>query len=204
MRALRFLPLLVSLLFIAALAPAQAQAAGGASVKIVGFPTQVQQSNNTQAVITFQVVATANAQTCTGGGSMTANLEVSTAGNATLNAPKLNPASFPFTIGQTETLQGSKDYTGTATLVLSTVRPVTSPSNTTVTVTATLTGSCTLPGSPDLGSPAPFAVSGKVHFMPSGTTVTMAGGGSDQVPGFELPLLALALVVAALSFRRRN
>lgn len=191
--------LLVALVAVAATAyPVTAS-----SIEIVGLPTTPVQANGTAASLPFQVEVAVDPNTCAGGTSQAFTIALQARlDNATGPGTKaqVTPSSQSIEVGPTDTLQASKTYSFEAMLIVE-ANDIVDPLNTTVTVTATPSDvQCRIPA-PALTLEAATAQA-IVLFEPR------SGGGDvppteEPVPGFGLPLAALALVGLAVLLRRR-
>jgi len=198
----RSLPALLALATLSFLVlPASAQANGSGTLTIQGLEAHYYPHNQTQLTIPFTVKLDLAMGTCMGGTSQFAvTLSAEKSGmtpNSTVSVA-VQPATLNFQVPQTTTLAGAYSSSEGAVVVVS-PGVIRDNVTTTVTVKATASPSCSVPGA---GSPGTLNAQGQttVHFVP--VADELSGSTTDAVPGLGLPAL-LAVIGIAFLLRRR-
>lgn len=194
---------LLGLLALALTPPAHA--AAGDSISITGLPSAPFESNGTQESIPFNVEVTVGQGNCPGGSAQpfTVNLaaKIEGASGPGIKA-EVNPSSFQVTIDATDTVRDSETYGPFPATLILTAEGLTQEVALRANVTASAsTVNCTVAVQP--AGFEPTTASTTVEFKPASGTNTSQST-EQPVPGFELPVLAVALVALALIVSRRN
>ncbi|MEA3190854.1 MAG: hypothetical protein QOD77_1436 [Thermoplasmata archaeon] len=192
------LPLLLVALLLVAPAAAQVPLEGNATLLISGAPERIV-ANGTQHTQEIQVTYQVAENTCAGGSETVTITVAAEAQNATV---EVLPRTFTATVGPTETANGGASYPFSASIVVDAgvvAQETEVPVNVTATATAMTCSLAVFQGAPATTAAADYYV----EFYPLGgiNTTTEA---DEPVPGFELPMLLVAVLAGLLLLRRRK
>jgi hypothetical protein len=196
-----FLAFLAVPLALLVLAPvAAAQVTPGSAVTIGGLGATAP-TNQTQVSLAFTISLSLNQGTCTGGGATNvAFTATKTGSNVTI---EVQPPSLSFPIGPTSTASGKYTTSGGGSLVIKTTRLLRENMTVAYTLNAAPTTTCMLTGVGMAGTGTPGTASGQVTFVPVSDEVRNGGGNTQTLPGLELPVLLMVVLLAVLVSRRR-